>query len=75
MSDTGLPLAASQTRAVQSIEVVTTMRPFLLKCAVLMSLSCVSGAPTCRPVWMSQIRAERSMEAVRTVFPSGLNSA
>ena len=65
MSDTGFPLAASQTRAVQSIDVVTTMRPFLLKCAVLISLSWVSEAPIC-PICADSGRDARLLCVVET---------
>src|SRR6266487_721755 len=72
-SPMGLPLAASQSRAVLSYEAVTTRWPSGLNCADLTAVSCFMGSPMGLPLAASQNRAVLSFEAVITRWPSGLN--
>ena len=69
----GVPVLASQTRAVPSSEAVTTRWPSGLKRTKRTSASCRSGWPMRSPVWPFQRRAVLSNEVVARTRPSGLN--
>ena len=72
----GLPVAASQTRAVLSKDAVTTRRPSGLNAALLTTSSWpLSGSPIGLPVAASQMRAVRSEVAVTMRRPSELKAA
>src|SRR5271169_1151514 len=71
---TGLPVVASQMRAVSSCDAVATQRPSGLNAASETMSSCpvrTIDAPVCT----FQIRAVLSSDAVTTDRPSGLNLA
>ncbi len=71
----GLPVAASQTRAVLSSDAVTMRVPSGLNCALLTPRSCPESVARGLPVAASQTRAVLSYDAVTMRVPSGLNCA
>ena len=75
-SPIGLPVAASQIRAVLSEDAVTMRLPSGLNAALYTASSWpLSGSPIGLPVAASQIRAVLSQDAVTMRLPSGLNAA
>ena len=69
------PFAASQMRAVLSVDTVTMRDPVALKAAVHTTASCPRRTAISLPVAVSKMRAVLSDDAVTMREPSGLKAA